>query len=140
MHQLTEALHLQPTHCPHHSVWTIVCKDMQHGCAPLDLPIVRMRDAAMKLIASAHRGPAFTANTLPSSCCADRCLQGYAAWLCTARLANCQNEACCNEADCITSQRPCIYSQHIALIMQCGPLFARICSMVVHRLTCQLSE
>jgi len=43
-----------------------------------------MRHAAMKLIASAHKGLAFTANTLPSSCSVDHCLQGYAAWLCTA--------------------------------------------------------
>ena len=49
LHQLTNPLQLQPTHCPHHAVWIIDCKDMQHGCASLDLQIVRMRHAAMKL-------------------------------------------------------------------------------------------
>ena len=66
-----KGLALQPTRCPHHSVWTIVCKNMQHGCAPLDLPIVRMRDAAMKLIASPHKGLGLMAYTMPSACSVD---------------------------------------------------------------------
>ena len=37
---------------------------------------------------------------------------------------------------CISSQTLCIHSQHIALIMQCGSLIARTCSMAVHCLTC----